>query len=80
MDLYALHDSPAQPSIAYGIGTIPVGYRPKRDYEIVSGAYCANAQGGRYSASIKIKTSGRIEFVGDGQFVEAGFSFAIPIL
>lgn len=79
MDLYVLHSSPAQPSTAYGIGYIPTEYRPMRNYEITLGAYCANAQGQRYPASIKIKKTGLIEFVGGGQFVEAGFSFAIPI-
>ena len=79
MDYYIQHGSDAQASFDYLVGTIPAGYRPQRSYDIRSAAWCANLNGQRYGANVRINAQGRISFVGGGTFREAGFSFAIPI-
>lgn len=79
MDYYVLHASPAHGTYDHKIGKIPERYRPKRSYDLHSGAWCADSGGTRYGASIKIDDKGIIHLVGGSGFVEAGFSFAIPI-
>lgn len=79
MDYYIMHGSDAQASLNYAVGTIPAEYRPQRSYDIRSAAWCANLNGQRYGANIRINAQGVVSFVGGGTFREAGFSFAIPI-
>lgn len=79
MDYYILHASDAVANTNYNIGKIPEGYRPRRSYDIRIGAWCANLNGQRYGANVRINNQGTISFVGGGTFREAGFSFAIPI-
>lgn len=79
MDYYIQHGSDAQASFDYLVGIIPAEYRPQRSYDIRSAAWCANLNGQRYGANVRINAQGGVFFVGGGTFREAGFSFAIPI-